>query len=146
MLNVNTALETAYFNALSNIIYSGNPVPVYKTQLPSTVAPGIYIIFRILNDGSDNTKTAFVHDVTVEVSIYTNSMQYNSGDAVNVVAGSVMNAIYPTTRYNLSLSGGFNMTLTQKDSDRLDDYSVMNQVVYIDRRITFRHNIFEIAS
>lgn len=146
MLNLNTSIETAYLTALTGITYLGNPVPVYKTQLPSTIAPGIYIIYRVLNDGSLNNKTAFVHDITVEVSIYTNSMMYNNGDAVNAVAGSVLNAIYPTTRSNLTLTGGFNMTLTQKDGDRLDDFSVLNQVVYIDRRITFRHRVFEIAS
>lgn len=146
MLDINEPLRIVYFTALSGIVYNSVPIQVFSPQLPSTIAPGIYIIIGPIIDTNDNLKTSFQHESLVPVSIYTNSLQYNDGAAVNAVAQEVMQRIWPYTRFNITLPNGLKCTITQKDSDTTSDFSIQNQNTYIDRTITFRHLIFENVS
>lgn len=144
MIDVNLPLKKAYFAAFAGITYLGVPVKSFYGQLPSTISPAIYIIFRPITDTDNSAKTASLHITLMSVSIFTNSEVYNDGVAVDVVANTVMQRIYPRPNYNITLSNtDLQVVRTYKDSDTTDNFSVDRQNTYIDRTIIFRHNIFE---
>ncbi len=147
MLSVNTALSEAYFSTLSTIEYLGNPVPVYKNQLPSTIAPGLYITFGRMRSNDVSPKTSSTTNTSVTVSVYTNSMKYNDGVAVDVVGNEVYNRLYKAQSFNLDLQSQFLQIIqTSLQSDFIQDFSVDKQNTYIDRIMIFNHTIFQNVS
>lgn len=147
MLSSNIALRKAYFTALSTIQYNGSPVPVFWSQLPTTIAPGIYIIFGQIRNNDNSNKNASVTQTSVTVSIYTNSLKYNDGIAVESIANEVMNRIYKTPDYNIDLNDNFFQVIqTRLTSDITQDFSQDKQNVYIDRILIFNHTIFQNVS
>jgi len=85
MLSSNLSLRKAYFSLLSTIQYNNVSVPVYWQQLPTTVDAGIYIIFGQIRNNDDSNKSASVTQTSVTVSIFTNSLKYNDGVAVEFI-------------------------------------------------------------
>lgn len=147
MLSSNLSLRKAYKSTLGTITYLGSPVPVYWSQLPTTIAPGIYIIFGQIRNNDDSNKSASVTQTSVTVSVYTNALKYNNGVAVEVVANEVLNRIYKNSHFNMTLPDSFFQVIgTQLSSDITNDFSEDNQNVYIDRVLTFNHTIFQNAS
>lgn len=144
MVDVNLALKKAYKTALWGISYNSVTVKCFLDQLPSTVAPGVYIIFRPVTDTDNSAKTASMHIALMSVSVYTNNQMYNDGIAIDTVANSVLQAIYPHPRYNITLTNtNLQVVATYKYSDRTNNFSVEKQLTYVDREIIFRHRIFE---
>ncbi len=82
MLSSNLAIRKAYLAVLSTISYLGNPVTVFWGSLPTTIAPGIYIIYGQIRNNDVSPKTSPATQTSVTVSIYTNSLKYNDGVAV----------------------------------------------------------------
>jgi len=147
MLSSNLELRMAYNTALSTIQYNGSPVPVYWQQLPTTVQAGLYIIFGQIRNNDNSNKTSAVTQTSVTVSVFTNSLKYNDGVAVEAVANEVMNRILPTTTFKLPLNSQFfNIVTTTLQSDNTQDFSQVNQNVYIDRILTFSHLIAQNVS
>lgn len=146
MLSPNLALRKAYYGVLSNITYQGSPVKVFWNQLPTSIEPGIYIIFSGIRNTDDSNKGASVTSTSVNVSIYTNSMKYNDGVAVEVVANEVLNRIYKNPQFHLYIDSFFHVVTTQLTGDNTQDFSQVNQNVYIDRILTFTHTIFQNVS
>ena len=145
MLNINSSIRKAYYASLRTIQYEGNPVPVFWNQIPSTIAPGIYIIFSNIRNNDQSDKGASVTQTSVTVSVYTNSMKYNDGLAVESVANEVLNRIYNTPQFKLPLDTFFQITQTRLSADITNNFSD-NQNVYIDRILTFNHTIFQNVS
>jgi hypothetical protein len=146
MLSCNLSLRKAYFATLSTIKYQNVLVPVYWSQLPTTIAPGIYIIFGQIRNNDNSPKTSAVTQTSVTVSIYTNSLKYNDGVAVESVANEVLNRIYKTTQFNISLDQFFQIVRTQLQSDMTNNFTQDKQNVYIDRILIFTHTIFQNVS
>lgn len=146
MLSPNIAVRKAYYSALNNIIYNGNPVPVFWEQLPTTISPGIYIIFSAIRNNDQSNKGASVTQTSVTVSIYTNAMKYNDGVAVESVANEVLNRIYKSPQFNISLGTFFQSIQTKLTSDITNNFSQDRQNVYIDRILVFNHTIFQNVS
>jgi hypothetical protein len=147
MLSVNDILSKAYFATLSTIEYLGNPVPVYKNQLPTDIAPGLYIMFGRIRSQDTSPKTSSTTQTTVTVWVYTNSLKYQDGVAVDVVGNEVLNRLYKVRDFNINLNSQFlivNTTSLQQDFTQ--DYSVDKQNVYIDRVMIFSHTIFQNVS
>ena len=144
MLSPNIPLRTAYNTVLSTITYQGAPVPVYWSQLPTDIAPGIYIIFGSIRNNDAGNKTSPVTSTSVTVSVYTNFMKYNDGEAVESVANEVLNRLYKNQKFNISLPNStFQITNTTLESDATNDFSQDQQNVYIDRVMVFNHRIFQ---
>ncbi len=147
MLSVNLTLRKAYFATLNNITYLGDPVKVFWSQLPTTIAPGIYIIFGQIRNVDIGNKSRSLTLTSVTVSVYTNHLKYNDGIAVDVVAGEVLNRIYKDQRFKLDLNSDFfNILGTTLQSDFSQDFTEDKQNVYIDRIMIFQHTIFQNAS
>lgn len=147
MLSVNLTLRKAYFASLNNITYDGNPVKVFWSQLPTSIAPGIYIIFGQIRNVDIGNKSRSLTLTSVTVSIYTNNIKYNDGVAVEIVAGEVLNRIYRDQRFKLDLNSDFfNILGTTLQSDFTQDFTEDKQNVYIDRILIFQHTIFQNGS
>lgn len=147
MLSSNLSLSRAYFSILSTITYLGNPVPVFKNQIPTTISPGIYIMFGRIRNVDISDKSASVTQTSVTVSIYTNSLKYNDGEAVEIVANEVLNRIYKNPEFKIVLAESFFQVIgTSIQNDFTQDFSVDKQNVYIDRIIIFNHTIYQNVS
>lgn len=144
MLSSNLSLRKAYFSLLSTIQYNNVSVPVYWQQLPTTVDAGIYIIFGQIRNNDDSNKSASVTQTSVTVSIFTNSLKYNDGVAVEAVTNEVLNRIYKEPRFNIVLAQSFFQIIqTTLESDITNDFSEDRQNIYIDRVLVFNHTIFQ---
>lgn len=144
MLSSNLSLRKAYFSLLSTIQYNSVSVPVYWQQLPTTVEAGIYIIFGQIRNNDDSNKSASVTQTSVTVSIFTNSLKYNDGVAVEAVTNEVLNRIYKEPRFNIVLAQSFFQIIqTTLESDITNDFSEDRQNIYIDRVLVFNHTIFQ---
>src|SRR6185312_1337762 len=145
MLSPNISVRKAYYATLSTIQYEGVPVPVFWNEIPKTIAPGIYIIFSNIRNNDQSNKGASVTQTSVTVSVYTNSMKYNDGLAVEAVANEVLNRIYKSPQFKLPLDTFFQVTQTRLTSDITNNFSE-RQNVYIDRILIFNHTIFQNVS
>ncbi len=144
MLSPNLSLRKAYFSILSGITYNSVPVPVYWQQLPTTIAPGLYIIFGQIRNNDSSNKSASVTETSVTVSIFTNSIKYNNGVAMEVVANEVLNRLYKNPQFKIALPDNwFQVIQTQLESDITQDFSEDKQNVYMDRIMVFNHTIFQ---
>ncbi len=145
MLSSNFSIRKAYDTLLSTITYNSVPVPVYWQQLPTPIAPGIYIIFGQIRNNDDSNKGASVTQTSVTVSVYTNSPQYNDGVAMEYVANEVLKKLYTNPQFNIVLaeSSLFQVINTTLESDQTNDFSQDQQNIYIDRIMVFSHIIFQ---
>lgn len=142
MLSSNLAIRQAYDTLLSTITYQGSPISVYWQQLPTDIAPGLYIIFGQIRHNDDGNKDAAVTSTSVTVSIYSNDLKYNDGVGVDTVANEVLNRIYKNQQYNISLPSNFLQVVgTTLESDQTQDFSQDQQNIYIDRILIFNHTI-----
>lgn len=146
MLSSNVSVRKAYYATLSTIQYEGVPVPVFWNQLPTTISPGIYIIFSNIRNNDQSNKSASVTQTSVTVSVYTNSLKYNDGTAVEFVANEVLNRIYKSPQFKLPLDTFFQIIQTRLTSDITNNFSQDRQNVYIDRILVFNHTIFQNVS
>lgn len=145
MLSSNLSVRKAYFAALNTITYEGAAVPVFWNQIPTTIAPGVYIVFSNIRNNDQSNKSASVTQTSVTVSVYTNSLKYNDGTAVESVANEVLNRIYKSPQFKLPLDTFFQVIQTKLTSDITNNFSE-RQNVYIDRILTFNHTIFQNVS
>lgn len=146
MLSSNIALRQAYYSLLSTITYNSVAVPVFWNQLPTSISPGIYIIFGKIRNNDVSNKSNAVTQTSVTVSIYTNSLKYNDGVAIEYVANEVMNRLYKSPDFNISLNDFYQCLQTKLLSDITNDFSQDKQNVYIDRILVFNHTIFQNVS
>lgn len=147
MLSVNADISTTYFSLLSTITYLGNPVPVFKNQIPSTIAPGIYIAFGRIRNNDIGNKTSPVTRTSVTVWVYTNDLKYNDGVAVDIVANEVLNRLYNRQAFNIAMPHNYFQVIdTNLQSDFTQDFSQDKQNTYIDRILIFNHDIFQNVS
>lgn len=147
MLSINLSLRKAYFSILSTIEYLGDPVKVFWNQLPTTIAPGIYIIFGQIRNIDISNKTSPMTQTNVMVSVYTNSIKYNDGVAVEVVAGEVLNRLYNRPNFNIAMAESFfQIVSTTLQSDFTQDFTEDKQNIYMDRILIFQHRIFQNVS
>lgn len=140
MIDVNYPLRKAYYSKLSTITYAGSSVPVYYKRLPDNLEPRYYIIM----DGAANVDASTTNSrdtwTSMRVTVHTWEEKSNPGKAADLIAGEVLTKIYqrPST---LAPTGLFVIT-TQLSDDRVMDVEVDNKV-FIDRVLTFRHNIYQ---
>lgn len=147
MLSPNEDISKAYFATLSTITYLGNPIPVYKNELPTTIAPGIYIIFGRIRNNDIGNKTSPATQTSVTVFVYTNMQKYNDGVAVDIVANEVLNRILNKQAFNIIMPHDYFQVINSTlQSDFTQDFSQDKQNTYIDRVLIFNHQIFQNVS
>lgn len=141
MKDVNYPLRKAYYAALSTITYNSSPVPVYYQYLPDDITPDVYILFGGVSNNDSSTSNSFDTSTLMQVTVGTYKEKYNDGKAADEVGGKVLEKIY--TKPSSLVATGLQIVSTELQSDFIQDWSLQNQRVYIDRLITFKHNIFQ---
>lgn len=141
MKDVNWELRKAYTTALAGITYNSNPVPVFYQNAPDDVTAKNYIVFSGISNGDSSTLNSSDTTTSIRVSIYTYNEKINAGRAADDLAGIVLSRIYPNPQFNLTLEG-FQVTSTRLSGDSSQDFSMVNQKTYINRFLTFRHQVY----
>jgi len=136
MKDVNKPLRKAYFAALS---VTG--LQVYENALPNNLNPEEYIIFRGFDTTEASTKNSADTDTNVTVEIHTYKDVHNNSTESENIADDVYRYIYALPQFVLPMDG-MQMVSTSLVTDRVQDYGWQNGRMYIDRFITFKHNIF----
>ena len=136
MIDINWPLRKAYFAALSVTNY-----PVFYQGLPSNINPEEYIVFRSINSNEASTKNSADTDTTIVVEIHTYQEFANQGRLVETISDLVYQYVYAISQFVLPMDG-VQMVSTELVSDQTNNYGYLGNRMYIDRFITFKHNIF----
>jgi hypothetical protein len=81
--------------------------------------------------------------INVQLKICTKGKEYNSGKLADEIAGQILELIYPSKVTQIDLSAdNFECYGTRLVSDIISNYQKDNNLVYIDRIITFEHIIY----
>ena len=139
MRDINYDLRKAYFSELSGITYEGNSVAVYYNRIPDTYSTDLVIVFSGIQNSDLSTKNSDDTDTTINVSVITDGIKYNSGAACDYIAGQVMERIV-----NKSLDMGNNQMVTSTlNNDITQDFTIDGSIERVERILTFRHMIFQ---
>ena len=141
MRDVNNDIRKAYYEALKLMVVDSKDVPVYAFQAPADVAATGYITFSIVSSTDNSTSSSSDTKTSVQVKIYTFGTTSNAGTFCENIANEVFERIYNTTSGVLTLDN-HQMVSTSLVNDIQSELSVKGSRVYIDRIITFVHNIF----
>jgi hypothetical protein len=139
MRDINYDLRKAYFSELSGITYEGNSVAVYYNRIPDTYSTDLVIVFSGIQNSDLSTKNSDDTDTTINVSVITDGIKYNSGAACDYIAGQVMERIV-----NKSLDMGNNQMVTSTlNNDISQDFTIDGSIERVERILTIRHQIFQ---
>ena len=148
MIDVNQPLRKAYFEALSALIYAGNPLPVYDSIVPDTVVKGETFFYVILGNQTDNdaprTKGCIVHDASILINIYYGSMAGGGQKTGDDIEALIAGAVYDVSNgavMDLS-SSSLQIVTTEKVGDNTQFLPGDTHKVWV-RSIRFRHKIVE---
>lgn len=143
MKDVNYPLRKAYYSLLSGITYNSVAVPVYYQKCPNDIAAANYIVFGGVSSNDLSSKYKADTETTIRVTVHTHQQIYNSGEAADSIAGSILLAIYPDPQTKPDLSAdSLQLVDTLLANDFTLDYNLFNTREYVDRILTFRHRIF----
>lgn len=144
MKDFNYPLRKAYTAALDgNLSFDGNDVPVYYQQAPDTETIALYVVLSGHANNGNGTMHTQETSSTFTVNIHSFGLKYSNGQAVDNVAGQILEILLPSPQAVLDLSGdGLQMTGMALASDNVQDFSDQGGKIYIDRILTFRHQIF----
>jgi hypothetical protein len=137
MIDLNSELREAYFDALSSITPA---VPVFYYAAPPNRKLDEYIVYRSITNKEHSTKTSTDTWTFVIVEIYSRATLVNAGASVDDIANKVLDVIYPDRHTHLSLTSAqiFNTEMT---FDLVNPYQVISGEVYLSRYMTFKHQI-----
>jgi hypothetical protein len=116
-------------------------VPVFYMQAPDAQR-GSYIVFSAINGSPTEMKTGSTVNLTTQITIYTEGVEYNDGDNADTIAGKIYEHLYPDPHFVLNLGETCKNNATYLQSDSTSSFTLKNQLVAIDRTITLRHTIF----
>lgn len=136
MRDVNYTLRKAYKNALD-----ATGIPAYYMSAPDSALNDEYIIFRGLESTEESTKNSVDTGTSVTVEIHSFVDKSNSGRGVEQIADDIFRYVYALPQFILDLEN-MQMVQTKMQSDRTNNYGWLGSRMYIDRVITFKHNIF----
>lgn len=139
MIDLNTSLRKAYFDALSSITPA---VPVYYYAAPPNKKLDVYIVYRSITNKDQSTKSSSDTRTFIIVEIYSRNLATNSGAIVDEIAGKVLDAVYPDRHTHLTIDGGQIVT-TEMTFDLVNPYTVISGEVYLSRFMTFKHIIYQ---
>lgn len=142
MRDVNTALSKAYKAAYAGITYNSVAIPAYYGSLPDNINPDNYIVYGQVINNDLSTKNSSDTYTSMQTDIYSIGDKYVSAIISNFIADQVLQRIYSSTQFNLTLGGGLQMFSTELMSDH-DSMITMNAGrASISRHIIFRHKIY----
>ena len=140
-----TAIRSAYYTALNNVVtINSSPVPFYD-QVPSDSAyPYIYVSDFTCTE--ETTKDVFGWNATITlVAAMKYDANYGGQSDIDNVAGQIENIVRGSTTTNqpLSFSPNFQNVITQLDQSNFFKAMAADGIVFY-RTLKFRHRIQEI--
>lgn len=139
MRDINYDLRKTYFSELSGITYEGNSVSVYYNRIPDNYSTDLVIVFSGIQNSDLSTKNSDDTDTTINVSVITDGIKYNSGAACDYIAGQVLERIV-----NKKLDMGNNQMVTSTlNNDISQDFTIDGSIERVERILTIRHQIFQ---
>ena len=146
MKDTSTALRTAYFNALNNVITLNSvPVPFYDQVPSNALYPYVYVSDFTCTE--ETTKDAFGYNATITVVC---AMKYDAnygGESdIDVIAGQVENIVRGATPASepLSFLPNFQHVITQLDQTNFFRAQAPDGVIFY-RTLKFRHRVQELG-
>jgi hypothetical protein len=136
MKSPNYALRKAYYAVLQSIANT------YYQYAPESETGDRYIIFQQVSNTDASTFNSADTFTTMQVKIYTKDTKGNAGSVADSIADSVLQAIYPSKVSPLTLTG-FQISSTSLVNDNTETYDVQGTQYFVNRIITFRHQIFQ---
>ncbi len=137
MRDVNYILRKAYYTAIS-----GLSIECYYQQAPQSAGDN-YVIIKSISNIDNSTKSTVDINASIQITVYTKSFKSNTGKDAEDIANDILQTIYPTPDYNISVDDSdVQVVRTEMVNDITNDYNAKDGYIFIDRTITFRHNIF----
>lgn len=138
MIDINTSLLTAYYEALSGV-----GVPVYEGEEPDDIKDEIYIVMSDAVGFEQSTKNSSDVQYTLQLSVHSWKYKYNNSSDLNDVVSAVFQSIKPDSNSVLDLSAnGLQMMNLSLQTDRTERYGEAGGRVYISRILIFKQDIF----
>lgn len=145
MKDVNYALRVAYVTSLNGLTVNSLPVPVYYMAAPESEQARSYITLNQVTNVDVSTKNSPDTNISIQVQIHTWDDAGNAGKQADDIAAAVFAIIYPNSQAVLDLSASdLQMVSTTLSGDQVQDLSGLGNRVYINRILTFTHNIYHL--
>lgn len=136
MKDINIPLREAYFQFLSL-----TEEAVYYMQAPDSTPenprPLNYIVYGGISTTPVAIKSGETVTTSITINIYTENVQYNDGNAVDIITMKVKEKIEL-----IDIDPLCQIVETTLQSDNTDSFVLKNQIIAIDRRLVFQHKIY----
>jgi len=141
MIDINTSLLTAYYNAISAV-----NIPIYEGEEPDDVKDKIYAVLSDVINVESSTSNSSDTSTTIQVSIHSWEYKYNNSKALNEACALIFQAVKPFTNSVLDLSSyGLQMMNLNVQTDRTERYGEIGGKIFISRILIFQQDIFVIS-
>lgn len=144
MRDVNFPIRKIYYSALSGLSYNGTLLKSFYQRAPDNIQDPFYIVFGAISNNDVSAKHKFATETSMQVTIHTFAQKYNDGRAADEIAGLVFDAIYPDDGVITDMSAdNLQLITTKLTNDTIIPYTLNNSREYLDRVLTFQHNIYQ---
>lgn len=142
MKDINTILQTAYYNAITTAL-AADSIQVYEGEEPDDLTDKLYVVLSDIQTVDQSTKNSSDVNASIQVSIHSWEFKYNNATALNECAGKIIEAICgsPDTNFDLS-ADGVQVMNTKIQNDRTERLGELAGRKFITRIITFEQDIF----
>ncbi len=143
MRSVNFALRKVYFAALTGITYNSVPIKIFYQKAPSEISDENYIVFGGVSSNDTSAKFKAQTDTSIRVTVHSYKSIYNDGQSTDNISDQVIQRIYPDKQNRPDMSAdNLQIINTELSNDFTQSYNLNGSREYIDRVLTFRHQIF----
>lgn len=132
MKNVGRQIRQVYDSKLDDILWNGEPVPLYQSQ-SSVYLPKRYIEIQGVETTNVLNDSKFISEVSVTIEVYTSQYKYQNRDTADEIAQSIFDLVIPTIGGTL-INGNFEIGHVQLESSRYLE-EIDEQGNYITRKI-----------
>jgi hypothetical protein len=101
------AIREAYYNALTAVL----TVPVVDGKIDTLPVDGIFVAFGDQTENDKTNKSAFTHEVTVDIAIVYKRKATGSKKDVEEVSDQILQIVKPTPQtHGITIDSPFNIT------------------------------------
>lgn len=144
MKDPNWPLRKIYHTAFNSISYNATSVPNFHAFAPDDITDPYYIVYLIISGLDVSPKTKFANEISMQVSIHTHELKYNSGRAADDIAQQVLDALYPDSLARPDMTAdGLQLVTTKLTGNTPLPYNILGSRNYLDRVLTFTHRIYQ---
>jgi hypothetical protein len=142
MIDVKTALRTAYYSLLNGqLTYGSTGVPVSDTIQKLGAGASIYVL--LINEGgqSDNTHQSFMMQEQMRIDIIARGTRVST-DIVDNVAGQILALVLPSPQGNgLPVQPSISIINARVTNDNYQNFKADGAVNVARRMITITHTV-----